>query len=81
MSDNSLINGDDGQLTEWNQINWGKANRVVRKRQRIFRARKIGQFKQVRNLQKLLIRSHANLLLSVRQITQINKGKNTLLSR
>ena len=78
MSSASLINGVNGQLTDWSQVNWKQARKVVRNlRQRIFRARKLGQFKQLRRLQKLLIKSHTNLLLSVRQITQINEGKKT----
>jgi RNA-directed DNA polymerase len=78
MSSASLINGVDGQLTDWSQVNWKQARKIVRNlRQRIFRARKLGQFKQLRRLQKLLIKSHANLLLSVRQITQVNDGKRT----
>lgn len=78
MSSASLINGDKGQLEDWNQVNWKKVRRVVRNlRQRIFRARKLGQWKQLRRLQKLLIKSHANLLLSIRQITQVNTGKQT----
>lgn len=78
MSSASLINGVNGQLTDWSQVNWKQARKIVRNlRQRIFRARKLGQFKQLRRLQKLLIKSHANLLLSVRQITQINDGKRT----
>jgi RNA-directed DNA polymerase len=78
MPSASLINGVNGQLTDWSQVNWKQARKVVRNlRQRIFRAKKLGQFKQLRRLQKLLIKSHANLLLSVRQITQINDGKKT----
>jgi RNA-directed DNA polymerase len=78
MSSASLINGIDGQLTDWSQINWRKARKIVRNlRQRIFRARKLGQWKQLRRLQKLLIRSRANLLLCIRQITQVNTGKQT----
>ena len=78
MSNISLINGDNGQWTDWSQINWKKARKIVRNlRQRIFRARKLGQWKQLRRLQKLLIRSRANLLLSIRQITQVNTGKQT----
>lgn len=78
MSATKLINGVEGQLTDWSQVNWKQARKVVRNlRQRIFRARKLGQFKQLRRLQKLLIKSHANLLLSVRQITQVNDGKHT----
>lgn len=74
----SLINGVDGQLTDWSQINWRKVRKIVRNlRQRIFRARKLGQWKQLRRLQKLLIKSRANLLLSIRRITQVNTGKQT----
>lgn len=74
----SLINGDNGQFNDWSQVNWRQAKKIVRNlRQRIFRARKLGQWRQLRGLQKLLIRSRANLLLSVRQITQVNDGKRT----
>ena len=78
MSVITLINGDNRQLEDWSQINWRKVNKVVKNlRSRIFRARKLGQWKQLRRLQKLLIRSSSNLLLSVRQITQVNDGKQT----
>ncbi len=71
-------NGLKKQLENWNQINWNQVNKAVRNlRQRIFRARKLGNFRKLRNLQKLMQRSHANLLLSVRLITQTNKGKAT----
>ena len=77
MSSESLINGVNGQFTDWSQVNWKKARKIVKNlRQRIFRARK-GQWKQLRRLQKLLIRNMSNLLLSVRQITQVNTGKQT----
>ncbi len=72
------VNGQAEQLTDWSQINWRQVNQLLRNLQRrIFRARKLGQFKQLRRLQKLLLKSYANLLSSVRQITQINQGKNT----
>lgn len=72
------INGQAEQLTDWSQINWHQVNKLIRNLQhRIFRARKLGQWKQLRRLQKLLLRSYANLLLSVRQITQVNTGKRT----
>ncbi len=78
MSNANLINGVERQFTDWSQINWRKARKIVRNlRQRIFRARQLGQWKQLRRLQKLLIRSRANLLLSIRQITQVNTGKQT----
>lgn len=72
------VNGQREQLNDWNQINWKKVKKLVKSLQkRIFRARKLGQWKQLRRLQKLLNKSYANLLLSVKQITQINKGKDT----
>jgi len=78
MSRGTLINGDNGQLTDWSQNNWKKVHKAVRNlRQRIFLARKLGKWKQLRRLQKLLIRSRGNLLLCVRQITQVNTGKHT----
>ncbi|MDZ8089239.1 MAG: group II intron reverse transcriptase/maturase [Nostoc sp. DedQUE12b] len=66
------------RTTEWNSVKWRKANKVVRRlRQRIFKATRMGNLKLVRNLQRLLLRSYSNILLSVRKVTQINKGKNT----
>ncbi|MDJ0678646.1 MAG: reverse transcriptase domain-containing protein [Xenococcaceae cyanobacterium MO_167.B52] len=63
---------------DWSQINWRKVYKLIRNlQQRIFRARKLGQWKQLRRLQKLMNRSYANLLISVRQITQVNTGKHT----
>lgn len=71
-------NGQREELEDWSQINWRTVRRVITNlRRRIFRARKLGQWKQLRRLQKLLIKSYANLLWSVRQITQINKGRKT----
>ena len=72
------VNGQRESLNDWNQINWRKVNKAVKSlRKRIFRARKLGQWKQLRRLQKLMMKSYANLLLAVRQISQINKGKLT----
>jgi RNA-directed DNA polymerase len=45
--------------------------------QRIYRAERRGDKRQVRNLQRLLVRSQAALLLSIRKVTQVNKGKRT----
>jgi RNA-directed DNA polymerase len=71
-------NGTRKQLEDWSHIQWRKAHKLVKNlRQRIFRARKLGNFKTLRSLQKLMQRSYANLLLSVRRITQTNKGKAT----
>jgi RNA-directed DNA polymerase len=45
--------------------------------QRIYRAQSLGKEREVRNLQRILLRSKAVLLLSIKQVTQINKGKRT----
>src|SRR5436305_2476512 len=72
-----LANGTEKQ-TDWNAVNWQKANRTVRNlRQRIFRATQEGNLKKVRSLQKLMLKSYSNRLVSVRRVTQINAGKNT----
>lgn len=64
--------------TDWNAVNWRQAYRHVRAlRQRIFKAEQQGQHRKVRSLQKLLLRSTSNTLVSVRQVTQINAGRNT----
>jgi len=78
MSSITLTNGLRGEISDWSHINWRKVKKSVRNlRMRIFRARSLGQWKKLRQLQKLLLRSRANLLLSVRQITQVNLGKRT----
>ena len=62
----------------WDNVSWKKAYRVVRNlRRRIFRATKESNFKKVRNLQKLLLRSLSNILVSIRKATQVNRGKKT----
>ncbi len=74
----SEVNGQAEQLTDWEQINWRQVNKLIRNLQRrIFRAKKLGEWKKLRRLQKLLNKSYANLLKAVRQITQENAGKKT----
>jgi RNA-directed DNA polymerase len=78
MVSTKATNGLKRRLEDWNQINWLKVNNLVRNlRQRIFRARRLGNFRKLRSLQKLMLRSYANLMLSVRRITQTNQGKAT----
>jgi RNA-directed DNA polymerase len=78
MVSSVATNGLKRRLEDWNQVNWRKVNKLVRNlRQRIFCARKLGDFRKLRSLQKLMLRSYANLLLSVRRITQTNQGKAT----
>ena len=64
--------------TDWWAIDFKKAYRNVKRlRQRIFRATQSGNMKQVRNLQRLMLRSYSNIVVSVRRATQINQGKVT----
>ena len=78
MSCISTTNGLRKPLEDWSQINWRKVNKSVRNlRQRIFLAKKLGNWRKLRSLQKLMLISYANLLLAVRRITQTNKGKAT----
>ncbi|MEE4599483.1 group II intron reverse transcriptase/maturase [Streptomyces sp. DSM 41524] len=63
---------------DWNWIAWRSVEREVeRLRQRIFKATQEGDWPKVRNLQKLMLRSRSNTLLSVRQVTQRNAGRKT----
>ena len=72
------VNGPRGDDLDWDAIDWRTVEDDVRRlRRRIFTASQRGDFKRVRNLQKLMLRSHANTLLSVRRVTQRNAGRAT----
>jgi len=73
----AIANGTTGQ-TDWRTVDWQDADKNVRNlRGRIFKATQEGEHRKVRNLQKLMLRSRANVLMSVRRVTQINAGKKT----
>jgi RNA-directed DNA polymerase len=64
--------------TAWEQVDWRThEERVRRLRCRIFKAVKDGDLAMARNLQRLLLRSWSNTLISVRQVTQRNTGRRT----
>ena len=74
----STVNGPDDEELDWNAVNWRTVEDDVRRlRHRIFKASQAGDLKQVRNLQKLMLRSRSNTLLSVRQVTERNAGRTT----
>jgi RNA-directed DNA polymerase len=75
----AVVNGpEDESPVNWFEIDWAKAEGDVRRlRQRIFAASQAGDLKRVRNLQKLMLRSQANALLSVRRVTELNAGRKT----
>jgi|SRR5579872_6325163 len=77
MREDLSANGTERQ-TDWNAVDWRQAEKTVRNlRQRIFRATQEGNLKKVRSLQKLMLKSSSNRLVSVRRVTQISTGKNT----
>jgi RNA-directed DNA polymerase len=72
------VNGPEGEVLDWLAVDWQDAEDNVRRlRQRIFTAARAGDLKQVRNLQKLMLRSRANALVSVRRVTEVNAGRAT----
>jgi RNA-directed DNA polymerase len=66
------------EQTAWSDIDWAAAEAAVRRLQgRIYRAAAAGNQQQVKNLQKLLVRSTSAKRLAVRRITQQNAGRTT----
>src|SRR5213079_2394663 len=72
------VNGPEGGILDWECVNWRQVENDVRRlRQRIFTASRAGDLKKVRSLQKLMLRSRANALVSVRRVTEVNAGRKT----
>ena len=72
------VSGPEDVMLDWRQIDWRRVEREVRRlRQRIFTASKAGDLARVRRLQKLMLRSRSNTLLSVRRVTERNAGRLT----
>ena len=73
-----VVNGPEGESPGWDAADWRLAEENVRRlRQRIFTASQAGDLKRVRNLQKLMLRSRSNTLVSVRRVTELNAGRKT----
>ena len=73
-----MVNGPEDVALSWEAVDWRyHENNVRRLRQRIFKATQEGDWPRVRSLQKLMLRSRSNTLLSVRQVTQRNAGRKT----
>ena len=66
------------KTTQWHEVDWQNAYDNVRNlRRRIFKATQSEDWRKVRNLQRLMLRSYSKVLLAVRKTTQENKGKKT----
>jgi RNA-directed DNA polymerase len=77
-----IVNGPEDRPRDapcqWDKIDWRAQEEQVRRlRQRIFTAAQEQDWPRVRNLQKLMLRSRACTLVSVRQVTQRNAGRGT----
>lgn len=65
-------------ITSWQSIDWQQVEWYVEGlQQRIYHAEDLGENRRVRDLQRMLINSQSALLISIRRVTQINKGKRT----
>ena len=74
----SVVSGPEDVLFDWHAVDWRACEQNVRRlRQRIFTASKAGDLARVRRLQKLMLRSRANTLVSVRRVTERNAGRLT----
>ena len=70
----------DSQLNTvaWNEVNWRQVQTTVFKLQRrIYQASLSGNVRQMRKLQKTLLKSYYAKLLAVRKVTQENQGSAT----
>ena len=76
------VNGPEGlppfDGDAWDRVDWRHHEEQVRRlRGRIFKAVREGDWPAARSLQKLMLRSWSNTLVSVRQVTQRNAGRRT----
>ncbi len=73
-----VVNGPEDAILDWHAVDWRRVEDNVRRlRQRIFTASKAGDLSRVRCLQKLMLCSRSNTLLSVRRVTERNAGRLT----
>ncbi len=77
LSNNFLKNGDyRNPEWDWPSLDWKRVERnIFNLQKRIYKATKAGQHRRAKKLAKLLSRSKATIILSVRRVTQDNSGK------
>ena len=73
-----VANGPEDEILGWDAVDW----RACEEPYGVYgngssRRQQAGDLKRVRNLQKLMLRSRANTLLSVRRVTERNAGRKT----
>src|ERR1700739_1194512 len=73
-----VVNGTEDVALEWDAVDWRvDQDNVRRLRRRIFKAAKEDDLAKVRSLQKMMLRSWSDTLVSVRQVAQRNTGRET----
>ncbi|MGO9156061.1 reverse transcriptase N-terminal domain-containing protein [Mycobacterium sp.] len=76
--DTVVVNGPEDVAVEWDFVDWrAHEQNVIPLRRRIFKATREQDWATVRSLQKLMLGSWSNTLMSVRQVTQRNAGRRT----
>jgi RNA-directed DNA polymerase len=69
---------DVAAMLTWGDTTWRKLEKYVYKLQkRIYKASECGDVKKMRRLQRTLLKSWSNRMLSVRRVSQDNRGKQT----
>jgi hypothetical protein len=78
------FNGDTStkaDVSNWAEVAWHKVKREVKRlRGRIFAAKSKKEFRKLRSLQRLMLKSSSNILLSIRHVTN-NSDKYNLKVR
>ena len=75
--DTVTVNGPEDVL-DWDTVDWRvHEENGARLRRRIFKATREQDWARVRSLQKMMLGSWSNTLISVRQVTQRNTGRRT----
>ena len=75
--DTVTVNGPE-DVFDWDTVDWRThEENVARLRRRIFKATRVQDWARVRSLQKMVLGSWSNTLISVRRVTQRNAGRRT----
>lgn len=77
MNVDQTMCASSGKATHWDQLDWSKCERKVRRLQaRIVKATREGRWGKVKTLQRLLTHSFSGRALAVKRVTE-NQGKRT----
>ena len=75
---NALNESASSDTTDWKTIQWDRIEQYVDKQQkRIYKAEVENRNRDVRNIQRMLSCSKAVLLLAIKRVTEVNKGRRT----